>query len=461
MEQSITVAEEMQSVVSSHAALVAIGLKMQQLRLLAPIREKVHIAQKTIKRAPVEKIVDGLIAILAGARGLVEINKLVRGDRALQAAFGRAECAEQSVVQDTLDHCTADNVEQMQQAVQEIYRQQSRGYQHDFAQSLVLDIDLTGRPCGKKAALATKGYFGGRPNRRGRQVGYVVATQYEEVVVERLFQGNMALTTALPTLLQGVEETLQLTEDKRIHTILRIDAGGGSVAAIDEMMSRGYRIHCKDYCGVRAQKLAASVTEWVDDPREPDRQVGWVTLDADLYARPVRRIAARCRKKNGQWGVGVIISTLSEQEVLTLTGTAPDSAQNPYASLLAYAYFYDQRGGGVEIAIKQDKQGLGTLKRNKKRFEAQQMVIQLEALAHNLIIWARTWLTAQCTKIAHWGHLRMVRDVFRTLGIVTLDHNHHIVNIIIRQADPLAASLSVSLATLLAQHQVTVTSGEI
>jgi Transposase DDE domain group 1 len=461
MEQSTTVPEEMQSVVSGHATLIAIGLKMQQLGLLAPIREKVHIAQKTLKRAPIEKLVDGLIAILAGARGLVEINKLVRGDRALQAAFGRAECAEQSVVQDTLDHCTVENVEQMQQAVQEIYRQQSQGYQHDFAQLLVLDIDLTGRPCGKKAALATKGYFSGRPNRRGRQVGYVVAPQYEEVVVERLFQGNMPLTTALPPLLKGVEETLLLDEERRAHVILRIDAGGGSVDAINDMLGRGYHVHCKDYCGVRAEKLAASVTEWVDDPREPGRQVGWVTLEPDLYTHPVRRIAARCRKKNGQWGVGVIVSSLSEQEVLTLTRASPDSAQNPHASLLAYVYFYDQRGGGVEIAIKQDKQGLGTLKRNKKRFEAQQMVIQLEALAHNLIIWSRTWLAAQCTRIAHWGHLRMVRDVFRMLGIVKLDHDHHIVQIVVRQTDPLAPSLSVSLAAMLAQQHVNITLGEI
>ncbi len=34
--------------------------------------------------------------------------------------------------------------------------------------------------------------------------------------------------------------------------------------------------------------------------------------------------------------------------------------------LLAYVHFYDQRGGGIEIEIKEDKQGLNTTKRNKK-----------------------------------------------------------------------------------------------
>jgi len=46
----------------------------------------------------------------------------------------------------------------------------------------------------------------------------------------------------------------------------------------------------------------------------------------------------------------------------------------------------DSGGGGIEIEIKEDKQGLGTSKRNKKRFPAQQILCQLEVLAHNLLV---------------------------------------------------------------------------
>lgn len=60
-------------------------------------------------------------AILAGKHGLVEINKRVRADPALQTAFSRKGCAEQSVVQETLDTPTAQNVAQMKQAVDQIY----------------------------------------------------------------------------------------------------------------------------------------------------------------------------------------------------------------------------------------------------------------------------------------------------------------------------------------------------
>ena len=44
-------------------------------------------------------------------------------DPTLRAAFGRRRCAEQSVVQDTLNACTAENVRQMKQAMDMIYRQ--------------------------------------------------------------------------------------------------------------------------------------------------------------------------------------------------------------------------------------------------------------------------------------------------------------------------------------------------
>ena len=53
---------------------------------------------------------------------------------------------------------------------------------------------------------------------------------------------------------------------------------------------------------------------------------------------------------------------------------------------------------GVETEIKEDKQGLGTSKRNKKRFEAQYMLTLLEALAHNILIWTRQWLADHCPR---------------------------------------------------------------
>ena len=140
---------------SPRATLAAVGIRLQGLNLFGPVRDQVHIDQKTIQYTPVQKLYDAFIAILAGAHGLVEINKRRRADPGLHTAFGRLECAEQSVVQDTLDACTEANVEQMHHAMDTIYRRHSRGYRHDYAQRLqVLDVDMSGLPCGKKAAFA-------------------------------------------------------------------------------------------------------------------------------------------------------------------------------------------------------------------------------------------------------------------------------------------------------------------
>ena len=320
MTESIIISEQVKQQFTARASLVAIGAKVRAKRLFRPVTETVKIAQKTVKYAPTEKLLDGYINILAGAHGTVEINKRVRPDRAVQAAFGRTGCAEQSVVQDTLDACTAENVEQMHQAMGVIYRQHSYGYRHDYDQEWqLLDIDLTGRPCGKKATLAEKRYFAHQRNRRGRQVGYVVATRYDEIVVERVYRGKEQLSTALPGLVEAAEETMGLDDAKRQRTILRVDAGGGSVADVNWVLERGYHLHGKDYSANRVKKLVEGV-EWVTDPKDPGRQFGWVTEPTDLYCRPVKRIAVRCRKKNGQWAQGIILSSLLPEWVLQLTG---------------------------------------------------------------------------------------------------------------------------------------------
>ena len=156
MNESIIINRDVKCSFSAHASLCAVGVMIQKLKLFAPIVAKVKIAQKIVKYSPVEKLLDGYIAILAGVHGIVEINKRLRADPGLQLAFGRTGCAEQSVVQDTLDACSAENVTQMHQAMDTIFRQNSRSYRHDYHQEWqVLDGDTTGRPCGKKAAFAS------------------------------------------------------------------------------------------------------------------------------------------------------------------------------------------------------------------------------------------------------------------------------------------------------------------
>ena len=110
---------------SSRASLAVIGLLTRRMGLWRIIEQHVQIQQKVLKHRPVDKLLDAFINIVAGGHGLVEINTRVRADPAVQRAFGRMDCAEQSVVSDTLNACTQENVEQMRQALLELYRSHS------------------------------------------------------------------------------------------------------------------------------------------------------------------------------------------------------------------------------------------------------------------------------------------------------------------------------------------------
>jgi Transposase DDE domain group 1 len=446
---------------SPRAILVAIGTKIGALKLLQPIEELVRIRQKTVKYSPVQKLMDALITILAGAHGFSEINTRLRSDPALQRAFGRTGCAEQSVVQETLDACTATNVKQMEQATRQIFRTHSLAYRHNYKQHWqVLDVDITGLPCGPKAVKADKGYFGKDGIRHGRQLGRVIATEYEEVVVDKLYNGNVQLLTAQRSLVRATAEVLELDEAKRKRTIIRVDAGGGSVDEVNWLLGNDYQVHCKDFSSVRAKNLAGTVKEWVGDPHTLGRELGWVSEPSDDYFQPVRRLALRWRKKNGQMSYAVIISTLEPRDVILLTKQPVDRLNDKRAVMRAYAAFYDQRGGTVEIEIKEDKQGTGMTKRSKKRFEAQQMVVLLNSLAHNLIVWSRRWLSVTTPQLREYGLLRLVRDAFQVSGFVELDARDKVIKIVLNQKAVWANRCLNALSILLRPERVSVILGE-
>jgi hypothetical protein len=332
---------------SPAASLAALGVKLKHLDLFGPIRTKVQIRQKTVKHTPADKLYDAFISLLAGAHGLVEINSRLRADATLQKAFGRSACAEQSVVQETLDASTP----------RECW---ATGASHGCHLSPVpsrlrprLPSWLPTAGCGheRHAMWTQSGFCHKRLLCRpipppGRQLGRVLASTYEEVVVDRLFAGNVQLIKALQPLVEAAEATLELDEAKRAGTIIRVDAGGGSLDDLNWLLSRGYRVLAKEYSGSRVLRLAKTVVEWVQDPVWSERSFGWVSEPPTGYVRPVQRIAVRCRRQDGTFAYGVLICSLSAQQVLTMLGRPSSQAADPLAVLVAYVTFYDQRGGG-------------------------------------------------------------------------------------------------------------------
>jgi len=452
---------EQQVEFSARASLVTIGMQFRRLGIWTTVGEHVKIKQKVLKYTPLDKLLDCLINILAGGTGLVEINTRVRPDQAIQRAFGRTGCAEQSTISDTMNACTTENVKEMRTAVATILKQHSQSYRHDYeAEWQLLDADVTGMPAGRLGQGVTKGYFAKQKNRRGRQLGRVLVTRYEEIVVDRLYNGKRQLDSSLPELISDVEKVLDLDVSKRKRTILRVDGGGGDDDNINWVLSRDYHLLIKVKNWRRAAKLASTVTCWYPDPKVADREVGWVE-EPHPYVRPTRQLALRKRKANGTWSYHALVFTLTDEMLFQLCGQAMPESLDPPALLLAALHAYDLRSGGVETQNRGDKQGLGLSRRNKHLFEAQEMLVLLAQIAHNMIIWTRNELAQADPRLQKYGIQRTVRDILQIPGLIHVDCNGNVELITLNQKHPLAPVFQKAFGPPLAAHDLSLILGKI
>ncbi len=446
---------------SARASLMVIGVRLQALGIWQVVADKVHIRQKVVRYQPIDKLLDALIMMLAGGRGIVEVNTRVRADRILQAAFGRTGCAEQSTVSATLNACTPENVGQLRQALSLILKQHSRACDHDYeANWQVLDVDMSGLPAGQQGEGVTKGYFADGQSRRGRQLGRVIATWYDEIVSDHLYSGKQQLHHCLKELVAETEAVLNLQRRERQRTLLRIDRGGGEDDQINFLLRRGYGLLVKMHSWQRAAKLAQSVTEWLTDPHDPGRQMAWLP-QPHPYHKPTRQLAVRTRKRNGTWSYNILVSNAPDALLAQLGHRPTRRSSDATDRALAMLYAYDRRGGAAETQLKADKQGLFLAKRNKQSFAAQEMLVLLAQLAHNLLIGLRSPLPNTRPPLRSWGILRLVRDLFAIPGQAHFDSQGRLIQITLNQAHPLTSALVHTFAPALAMSNVLLKSGQV
>jgi hypothetical protein len=436
---------------SPRASLAIIGINMRQMGIWETIGQHLTIQQKTVVHTPLEKLQDAFVNILAGGQGVVEVNARVRPDSALSAAFGRQQCADQSGVSTTLNACQAENVAQMRQAMQTIYRRYGAGYHHCYGREWQLwEVDMSGLPAGRQGEGVEKGYFAKQKNKRGRQLGRVYATRYDEIVSERLYNGKTQLNRSLGELVIDAETVLNLNATRRKRTILRLDGGGGNDADINWLLTRGYQLLVKVTHWKRVEKLAATVLNWQTDPTDSRRQAGWVTAPLP-YDQPTRQLAVRCQGQQGKWRTTILVFNLADDQLHWLCRQGKRAGATPASAFWSAVYAYHLRGGAAETAIKGSKQGLGITKRNKKSFHAQEMLLLLGHLAYNLTAWVRNGLASCQARLRQFGMLRMVRDAFHISGSIGFDAHGQIVRISLNQAHTLAATFIDAFAGFLAR----------
>jgi len=426
---------------SPNASLAMLGQWTQDKGIWKKLKSGLHIHQKVIQHTPHEKLQDLMINIWAGGTGIADVNHRVRTDEAVQKLFGRQTCAEQSTISETVNAATPENIRELESVLKQILREQGRCYRHAYKKKwLLLDVDLTGLMAGKQAEGSEKGYFSGQRNGRGRQVGRVFASQYDEIVCEQLYPGKVQLEASLDGLVKKAEDVLDLDEKCRKRTVVRVDGGGGTDKQINWLLPRGYWILAKAKNWQRTNRLAKTVKQWYPLPELPEHEIAWVGAPFD-YIAATRQIAIRWRNPKGQWQYCVLVFNLTDDMIFQLAGlpTPKRFTQQEFFSAMMKAY--NLRSGGVETSFKNSKQGLGLNKRNKKRFEAQHLLILLAQLAYNIVVWMRNELKKYSKVIASFGMLRMIRDVFRISGKVQFDKKGKVNLIMLNETHKLARAI--------------------
>jgi Transposase DDE domain group 1 len=378
---------------TAFGGLCALGHLLAREEALKPL-SGVQIEQKTVSHSPTQKLTDALLGILSGCKALYETNVRVRPDEPLRRAFGRERCAEQSTIQRTLDAFTQENVSQLREAVEAIGSRYSGLLSHPYEREmLLLEIDLTGLRASKKAELSTKGYFSGSRNATGRQLLRVSAPKYGEVPFCKLHAGNTTSCEVLKGTINELERLLGSTPEKRGRTLLRLDGGFGTDENIEWLCCRGYHFVAKGYGGGRAKKLARSVPEgcWHEGPTSGQYLAVLAPEEAPRYSRETKTVLRRWSDAKGKLYTDYLISTFTE------------------LSAEQMATLYDGRGA-MEVDIKGDKRGLGIEQRRKKSFYAQEALVLLAQLSHNLLAYFKGWLLGG-TEAERLGMERLVREI--------------------------------------------------
>jgi len=146
---------------TSFAPLGVLGYCLTHTDFFGSLWSDLKLPLKTVDHPPEAKLLDVLVSILAGCRAISQVNTRIRPDLALARAWGRPRFAEQATLARTLDAFGPEQVHQLRQGSEALFRRQSYVLRHDFAKGwLWLDIDLTPLPISKLAEGSTKGKMG-------------------------------------------------------------------------------------------------------------------------------------------------------------------------------------------------------------------------------------------------------------------------------------------------------------
>jgi hypothetical protein len=223
-----------------------------------------------------------------------------------------------------------------------------------------------------------------------------------------------------------LEEVLALDWSRRSQVCLRLDAGFGTDENLDWVLNRDYQVIAKSNSGRRAGAWGQRVAEWIE--LVPGQR--WIAQPREQlsFCRPTRTLAVRWRDYAHE-----------KLKHALYVVTDLDS------SLPHLAHQYDLRGG-FEVDLREDKQGLRLTQRRKRAWLAQEMLVLLSDLAHNVLsAFSRQVLSG--TPLAGFGPQRLIQDVFTMPGEAIFMADQ-LVELRLQQTHPYAEILAACLPRL-------------
>ncbi len=227
----------------------------------------------------------------------------------------------------------------------------------------------------------------------GRQLARVSAVQCRETIHSELYPGNYNTVGCFQPTVLKVERSLELSEGQKKQVVWRFDSGVGSDGNYKWLLERGYQALGKGYSGKRAVAWAKHVKRW--EKYDEKCWLGDIEPLVD-YGCPIKVfIRRRLTKKGYHYSYyATTLKTLSKRRLM---------------------YLYNKRGGAEVEQFRGDKGGLHLETRQKGKFLAQEGIILLTDIAHNLL--GNFYRKAlEGSKFDRYGNKRIIRELLAIPG---------------------------------------------
>lgn len=219
-----------------------------------------------------------------------------------------------------------------------------------------------------------------------------------------------------------------MTVAQKQRTILRSDAGFGGDANVNHALNAHWQLVAKGKGGKRPAAFARQVAPTAWQTLEPNR---WIAAapNPPTYVQPIQHCVLRWLTEQGHLKYSTLLCSI-------LDWSMPEIVTH-----------YDDRGM-CETEIQADKRGLHLEQRRKKYLYAQEALILLTDVAHNLLAWTAHWMFPE-GPLTHFGPLRLTQDVLAIPGRLIFDRTHRLTEVHLNKLHPHADAVAEGLQRLL------------